>query len=89
MPGNWKAVPDDGTGTFMQSRRHSLLESVIKAVVGAFMGLFTQLVVFPWYGIKIEFWQNITMVLIFTFVSVVYSYVVRRVFNWLHYRNIL
>ena len=73
----------------MQSRRHSLLESIIKAVVGALMGLLTQLVVFLWYGIKIEFWQNITMVLIFTFVSVVYSYVVRRVFNWLHYRNIL
>jgi len=53
------------------------------------MGLLTQLVVFPRYGIQVQFYQNIQLVLIFTFVSVVYSYVVRRVFNWLHYRDIL
>jgi len=73
----------------MQSRKHSLLESTIKAITGAVMGLLTQLVVFPWYGIQVQFHQNIQLVLIFTFVSVVYSYVVRRVFNWLHYRDIL
>jgi hypothetical protein len=42
------------------------------------------LIVFPLFGIHIPMSSNIAIGIIFTFVSLVRSYVLRRLFNWVH-----
>ena len=71
----------------MQSRTHSILESIVKVFVGSVLGLLTQLLVFPLYHIKVELAMNIQIVAIFTLVSLIYSYAIRRLFNWWHVKQ--
>ena len=65
----------------MQSKRMSLIESIANVVIGYLVALGAQLIVFPVLGIPVSFQENILLGLIFTFVSLVRSYCVRRVFN--------
>lgn len=67
-----------------QSRRHSAIESVANVAIGYLVALGTQLVVFPALGIAVKLSQNITIGLIFTGVSLVRSYALRRAFNRWH-----
>ncbi len=72
-----------------QKRRHSLLESFLNVSIGFFIALMTQIIVFPWFGIAVGLHENIRISVIFTVVSIVRSYVLRRVFNHLHVKGIL
>jgi len=65
----------------MQSKTHSLVESVTNIIVGYFVALGAQLVVFPMFGLSVPVRDNILIGLVFTVVSLVRSYVLRRVFN--------
>ena len=65
----------------MQSKKGSFAESVISTAVGMFISLITQLTVFPLYGIKIAFHQNLQILFIFTVISIARQYILRRVFN--------
>jgi accessory gene regulator protein AgrB len=67
-----------------QSRLQSLLESLANVVLGYGVALGAQLIVFPLFGIVIPLASNIAIGIIFTFVSLLRSYVLRRLFNWLH-----
>ncbi len=67
-----------------QKKRHSLLESLINIAIGYNVALLTQIIVFPFFGIHIELHTNIAIGIVFTVVSLVRSYSVRRLFNWLH-----
>lgn len=68
----------------MQSRLQSFLESVANVVLGYGVALGAQLLVFPLFGIMIPMSSNIAIGIIFTLVSLVRSYFLRRLFNWLH-----
>ncbi len=70
-----------------QSRKHSALESVCNVLVGYFVALATQLVVFPALGIPVRLGQNVAIGMIFTGVSLVRSYALRRMFNAWHRRS--
>jgi predicted membrane protein len=72
-----------------QSRKHSLLEALLNTSTGFLTSLLTQKVVFPMFGFYPAFSQNLIITLIFTIVSIVRSYVWRRVFNALEQRGIL
>jgi membrane protein CcdC involved in cytochrome C biogenesis len=65
----------------MQSKTHSLVESVTNIIVGYFVALGAQLVVFPMFGLSVPVRDNILIGLVFTVVSLVRSYVLRRIFN--------
>lgn len=65
----------------MQSRRWSLIEAGTNVVVGLGVSLVSQLVIFQLYGVEITLVQNLKMVFWFTLVSIVRSYVLRRIFN--------
>lgn len=65
----------------MQSRLMSLVESVSNALLSFATGVVTQWVVFPLFGIHVSLGQNVGLVLTFMGVSVVRTYVVRRVFS--------
>lgn len=65
----------------MQSRRHSLIESVASTAIGFVASLALTAIVLPAYGHDVTFGQNVQITLIFTVASIARSYVVRRVFN--------
>ncbi len=64
----------------MQSRTHSALEAIANVALGWLLAILTQLLVFPVYCLSITFSQNLQIGIIFTFVSLVRSYMLRRVF---------
>jgi len=70
----------------MQSRFQSLIEAWANTIIGYFINLAVQLVVYPFYGATFTFWENIKIGLIFMVVSIARSYVLRRAFNMLHRR---
>lgn len=71
----------------MQSRLQSFIEAWANTLIGYFVNLAVQLLVYPLYGATFTFSQNIQIGLIFMMVSIVRSYMLRRGFNWLHGRR--
>ncbi|WP_300586249.1 hypothetical protein [Marivita sp.] len=64
-----------------QSRRLSLLEAVTNVVVGYALAVLTQLIVFPWFGLTASLQDNLAIGAAFVGVSLIRSYVLRRVFE--------
>lgn len=64
----------------------SLLESVANVVVGYGVAVVAQIVVFPFFGLEVTLSQNLQIGLVFTAVSLVRSYVLRRAFETLRSR---
>jgi hypothetical protein len=67
----------------MQTRRHSLLESVTNVLVGYGVAIAAQVVVFPWFGMHPRLADNFAIGGVFTVVSLTRSYLLRRLFNLL------
>ena len=67
-----------------QSRRMSLMESLANVSVGYGIAVGTQVVVFPLFGIHASLSDNLTIGAIFTLVSIIRSYALRRAFE--HFR---
>lgn len=65
----------------MQSRVESLLEAATSTLVGFLVAVLTQVVVFPIYGLEVGLGGNLQIATIFTVVSVLRGYFVRRAFN--------
>jgi hypothetical protein len=68
----------------MQSPKHSFIEALVQNVVGYFIALLTQILIFPLFGYHMPLSQNAELGLIFTAVSIARSYVIRRLFNRRH-----
>ena len=68
----------------MQTRLQSFIESFINVAIGYGVALVSQMLVFPLFGINIAMESNLLIGAIFTVISIVRSYVVRRVFNRWH-----
>ena len=64
-----------------QSRRMSLVESIANVTVGYGIAVGTQVVVFPLFGIHASLSDNLTIGAIFTLVSIIRSYALRRAFE--------
>lgn len=64
-----------------QTRLESLAEVVINVIIGWVVGLTTQLIIFPIFDIKVSFSDQFWISVVFTFVSIVRSYAIRRWFN--------
>ena len=70
-----------------QSRLMSLLESLANVLVGYVVAVVTQMVVFPLFGLAVTVTENLLIGLIFTAVSIVRSYALRRGFEALRVRQ--
>lgn len=70
-----------------QSKKHSLLESVVNVAIGYGIAILSQIAIFPLFGIHIPLRDNLLIGVIFTVVSIVRSYALRRAFNWWHVRS--
>ena len=64
-----------------QSRRMSAVEAATNVLVGYGVAVGTQAAIFPLFGLTATLRQNMAMGAIFTIVSLVRSYALRRVFN--------
>ena len=70
-----------------QSRSMSAVESVTKIVVGYGVAVSAQIAVFPFFGIEIAMKSNLLIGAIFTVVSLIRSYLLRRTFNAISHRR--
>ena len=68
----------------MQSRFLSALESIANVMVGYIVAIVAQTIVFPIFDVYISMSDNLMIGAIFTLVSLVRSYFLRRVFNRIH-----
>ncbi len=67
-----------------QSRLGSVVESVVNVLVGYGVAVGAQIAIFPLFGVNLPVSDNILIGLLFTAVSLVRSYALRRLFNRLH-----
>lgn len=65
----------------MQTKRWSLIETLVQVIVGYFVALVAQILVFPLYNMEVSLGDNLQIGLIFLVVSLVRGYCLRRVFN--------
>jgi hypothetical protein len=70
-----------------QSRLMSLVESLVNVLVGYGVAVATQMLVFPLFGLTVTVTENLLIGLIFTAVSIVRSYALRRTFEALRVRQ--
>jgi len=70
-----------------QSRLMSLVESLANVLVGYGVAVATQMAVFPLFGLAVTISENLLIGLIFTVVSIVRSYALRRGFEALRVRQ--
>jgi membrane protein implicated in regulation of membrane protease activity len=70
-----------------QSRLMSFVEAITNVLVGYLVALATQLLVFPLFGVRLSLSENLLIGLVFTVVSIIRSYALRRVFNEIHRRQ--
>ena len=72
-----------------QTKRASLAESMLNVAIGYGVALISQIIVFPWFGIHTSLSVNIAIGGVFTVVSIVRSFAVRRLFEHLRTKGIL
>lgn len=65
----------------MQSRWMSLVEAMTNILVGYGIAVFTQILVLPIFGLQSTLTENLKIGAIFTAVSIVRSFVLRRLFE--------
>ena len=70
-----------------QSRLMSLVESLANVLVGYGVSVATQMVAFPLFGLAVTVTENLLIGLVFTAVSIVRSYALRRGFEALRVRQ--
>ena len=64
-----------------QTKRKSLIESVIQTIIGLGTSILIQVILYPMMGIPVTFSQNLVITLVFFTVSIVRGYFVRRIFE--------
>ena len=71
-----------------QSKTASAVESVANVAIGYAVAVATQAAVFPLFGIQASATDHASIAAIFTVVSIVRSYLLRRAFNRLSYKRL-
>jgi ABC-type antimicrobial peptide transport system permease subunit len=73
-----------------QKKKHSLLEALISTAIGFVIAFVATSIIVPLiFGFHPSFQDNFIMTCMFTVVSVIRGYYVRRLFNWMHEKEIL
>lgn len=65
-----------------QSRLGSVLEAVAGNAIAFIIGVVANIVVLPLFGCHVDTSQSIMITAIFSAISLVRTYLVRRMFNW-------
>ncbi len=64
----------------------SFAESMLNVAIGYGIAIMAQIAIFPLFGIHVPLHDNLAIGAMFTVVSIVRSYALRRMFNWIHAR---
>ncbi len=67
-----------------QSRMGSLVESIANVAIGYGVAVGAQVAIFPLFGVHLPLQSNLAIGALFTVVSLVRSYCLRRLFRRLH-----
>jgi len=65
-----------------QSKISSLIESVVSVAIGFVVGVLSQLLIFPLFGIYVTFASNVYICIWFTSIGLIRTYMLRRWFNY-------
>lgn len=71
----------------MQTRIESFIEVSVNTFIGYVIAVISQLLFFPMVGIIATLEQNLLLGILFTIVSLIRSYLVRRYFNRKSYKK--
>lgn len=71
----------------MQTKKHSLIESIANVAIGYTIALLSQVAIFPQYGIAVDLSANLQIGAWFTIISIARSYTLRRIFNRIKNRS--
>ena len=66
----------------MQTKKQSLIESLTSVGIGWFIGVILNLTVLPLFDYDVSLTDGVLISIIFTAVSVIRSYAIRRFFNY-------
>lgn len=69
------------TAAHGQSRKHSFIEAWVNILIGFWINYVANLLIFPLFGFHISLPDNLWMGVIYTGISLVRSYFIRRYFN--------
>ena len=64
-----------------QSRRFSAMEAITNVLVGYGVNFAANLIIFPQYGWNLSLTSNLEIGVIYTAISLVRSYILRRIYN--------
>ena len=65
----------------MQSKRESMIETLTNVGIGWFISFIANMLVLPLFGYNINLTDGVLISIIFTAISIIRGYVVRRWFN--------
>ena len=65
----------------MQSKKGSLIESLVNIAIGITIGFLSNIIVLPAFGYDVSIADGVAISLVFTAISLVRSYIIRRIFN--------
>ena len=65
----------------MQSKKQSFIESLTSTMIGIIIGIILNLTILPIFGYPVSVVDSLWISLIFTVVSIIRSYIIRRWFN--------
>ncbi len=65
----------------MQSKKQSLIESLTSTTIGIIIGIVLNLTILPIFGYPVSLSDSLWISVIFTIVSIIRSYIIRRWFN--------
>lgn len=71
-----------------QSRRMSFMESLTNVAIGYGVAVTAQIAVFPLFGLHVPIVDNLMIGAIFTGISILRSYTLRRVFEEIRVRKV-
>lgn len=70
-----------------QSRLMSLVEATTNVAIGFGLAVLTQIMILPLFGLAVSLAQNLQIGAAFTAVSILRSYALRRLFEWIRIRR--
>ena len=65
----------------MQTKRQSMIESLTSTTIGIIIGIVLNLTILPIFGYPVSLSDSLWISVIFTVVSIIRSYIIRRWFN--------
>ena len=65
----------------MQTKKQSFIESLTSTTIGIIIGIVLNLIILPIFGYPVSVVDSLWISVIFTVISIIRSYIIRRWFN--------